>query len=521
MNSKYLLRMGASALTIVAAAAFSSAATAKVLHPLGPLHTGAAPGEKFVNPKKHNPWTNLKNRYPGPTGPGAILLMTDGSVLVHSWCTSTWSRLTPDKKGDYANGTWGVVAQMPSDYKPFFFASQVLSDGRLIVNGGEYNAQNDGNCGNGAWTNKGALYDPVKDKWTAVNPPSGWNGIGDAQSVILADGTYMLADALTNQSALATIKGTKVTWKPTGTGKADRNDEEGWTLLPNNTVLTVDATRRNADFNFTEIYDPKHGKWTTAQNTATPLVDPGSSELGPGALRPDGTVIYFGGLPNNNVYDFNTDKWSKAPSFPLSGYDGADAPAVTLPSGNVLVEASPGVFTPPAHFFEWDGSKLHQVTDPDDAQNDTSFQGRFLMLPTGQALYSNDGQGTVPLIATYTPQGKPNSDWLPQITKVANKLSAGSSDNTISGKNFNGFSQGAYYGDDAQADTNWPIVMLKNKASGNVCFARTHDFSTRGVFVVKAMTAKFDVPSSCETGDSALIVSVNGIQSTPKNVTID
>jgi hypothetical protein len=520
MNSKRLLRMGASALAIVAAAALSSTATAKVLHPLGPFHS-KVPGIKYVDKKHKSPWTNLKNPYPGPTGPGALLLMTDGTVLVHSWCTGTWSRLTPDKTGDYSNGTWSKVASLPSDYKPFFFASQVLSDGRLIINGGEYNATSDGNCGSGAWTNKGAVYDPVADKWTAVDPPSGWNSIGDAQSIILADGSYMLANAITNQQAIANIDGNKVTWKPTGTGKADRNDEEGWTFLPNNSILTVDATRRNADFSFTEIYDPKHGKWTTGENTASPLTDPGSSELGPGVLRPDGTVVYFGGLPNNNLYDFNTNTWSKIPSFPLSGYDGADAPAVMLPTGNVLVEASPGVFNLPAHFFEYDGKKLHQVTDPDDAANDTSFEGRFLMLPTGQALYSNDGQGNLPLIATYTPHGKPNPDWLPQITKVAAKLSAGSSDNAISGKNFNGFSQGAYYGDDAQSDTNWPIVMIKNKSSGNVCFARTHDFSTRGVFISKGMNAKFDIPSSCETGDSSLIVSVNGIQSTATDVTIN
>lgn len=519
MNSKNLLRIGASALAIVAAAAFSGAATAKVLHPLGPFHS-KTPGVKYVDKKNKNPWTNLKNGYPGPTGPGALILMTDGTVLVHSWCTSTWSRLTPDKTGDYANGTWSNVADMPSDYKPFFFASQILSDGRLIINGGEYNSPSDGDC-QAAWTNKGALYDPVTDKWTAVAPPSGWQNIGDAQSVILANGSYMLADAITTQSAIATIKGTDVTWKLTGKGKQDRNDEEGWTLLPDNSVLTVDATRRSSTFNFTEIYDPKHGKWSGGQNTATALVDPGSSELGPGVLRPDGTVVYFGGLPSNNLYDFNTDKWTDIGPLPLSGYDGADAPAVMLPTGNVLVEASPGVFNVPAHFFEYDGNKFHQVTDPDDAQNDTSFEGRFLMLPTGQVLYSNDGQGNAPLIATYTPRGKVNPDLLPQITKVATKLSAGSSNNTIKGKKFNGFSQGAYYGDDAQSDTNWPIVMIKNKSTGDVCFARTHDFSSRGVFITKTSRAKFDIPASCETGDSSLIVSVNGIQSAPKDVTID
>jgi len=32
-----------------------------------------------------------------------------------------------------------------------------------------------------------------------------------------------------------------LTWTNTGTGKADANDEEGWTLLWDGNVLTVDA----------------------------------------------------------------------------------------------------------------------------------------------------------------------------------------------------------------------------------------------------------------------------------------
>ena len=55
---------------------------------------------------------------------------------------------------------------MPSGYQPDFYASQVLPNGNVLVEGGEYNG------GSGDWTNKGAIYDPVADKWTAVNPPS-------------------------------------------------------------------------------------------------------------------------------------------------------------------------------------------------------------------------------------------------------------------------------------------------------------------------------------------------------------
>lgn len=521
MVLKQKLVVCTAAAALVAGATHSVTAHPFRLHPLGPLgHVGPVEGP-FHTPQGGT-WTNLKKAFPGTTGPDTSLLMTDGTVLMHSWCTSKWYRLTPDSKGNYVNGTWTQAGSLPSGYFPFFFASQVLPDGRVMINGGEYNSS-DGNCGNGAWTNKGALYDNVSDTWISVSPPSGWSSIGDAQSVVLPKLSYMLANCCTTQQAIASISGTTVTWSSTGTGKVDINDEEGWTLLPNGKIITVDANKGlGQSFSLTEIYDPSAGSWSAGPNTTADLVDTGSHEVGPGVLRPDGTVIWFGGTPNNSLYDSNTNTWSSAPGFPLNGYDVADGPAALLPSGKVLVEASPGVFQAPAHFFEFDGTNLTQVSDPDDAQNDTSFEGRFLLLPTGQVFYSNDGQSpTKPIVAVYTPTGKPNKDWKPRITSVAASLARGSTNNLITGKKFNGFSFGGYYGDDAQESTNFPIVMIKNNNTGDVCFARSHDFSTMGVANIGKTKAKFDVPSSCETGASTLTVAVNGISSKGIAVTIN
>ena len=522
MISKRLLKTSACSLALIAASALSTSAMAHhfTLHPLGPLMRPGHVEAPFQTPAGGT-WTDIKAAFPGPTGPDTSLLMTDGTVLMHSWCSVTWWRLTPDKKGNYVNGTWSQAASL-SNYRPFFMASEVLPDGRLLINGGEYDASSEGSC-SASWTNKGALYDPVGNTWTPVPAPTGWSSIGDAASVILKKGSYMLQNALTTQQAIASISGTTVTWTATGTGKGDGNDEEGWTMLPNGQVLTVDANRGlNGGFSFSELYDPSAGSWSAAPNTINRLVDTGSHEVGPGVLRPDGTVIWFGGTTSNNLYDSGTNTWNAAPSFPLSGYDVADGPAVLLPNGNVLVEASPGVFNPPAHFFEYDGTNLTQVSDPTDAPNDTSFEGRFLLLPNGQVLYSNDGQApTAPEIAVYTPQGKAQKALLPKIKSVATSLTRGSTNNAIKGKNFNGFSFGAYYGDDVQQHTNYPIVMITNSSTKDVCFARSHDFSTMGVFNTKAMTAKFDIPASCETGASTLTVSVNGISSKGVAVTVN
>src|SRR5438105_2735153 len=212
-------------------------------------------------------WRDLSGTLPFKGGPDTALLLTDGTVLEYDGCQGQWYKLTPDKRGKYEKGTWSAAAAMPAGYAPEYFASQILPDGRLIVNGGEYN-----NC-NAGWTNKGALYDPVSDSWTSVPPPSGWSTIGDAQSVILPDGSYMLANCCNSDEAIAAISGTTVTWTSTGSGKADPNGEEGWSNLPGGDVLTVDATKVKRTGNNYEIYDPSAGSWTSEGYTPDLLGD--------------------------------------------------------------------------------------------------------------------------------------------------------------------------------------------------------------------------------------------------------
>ena len=87
-----------------------------------------------------SPWKPLKHA--PPFIPGTMLLASDGTVLVHvepaSGGTRYWFKLTPDAKGSYADGTWSKLPPMPSNYDPLYFASAILPDGRMIVEGGEY-----------------------------------------------------------------------------------------------------------------------------------------------------------------------------------------------------------------------------------------------------------------------------------------------------------------------------------------------------------------------------------------------
>ena len=469
-------------------------------------------------------WQPLNN--PASFSAGAMLLLTDGTVLVHSEQSnsSQWSKLTPDANGSYVNGTWTQIASMPAGYAPLYFASAVLPDGRVIVEGGEYNNLS------AVWTNQGAIYNPLTNTWTSVAPPSGWTTIGDAQSVILPNGTFMLANCCTKESAL--LDAATLTWTPTGAGKFDVNDEEGWNLLPNGKVLTVDAYvfQYDASGMNSEIYDPAPGRWKSAGSTIVQLWDSAadcgeshnaSFEVGPAVLRPDGTVFATGanacGAGHTAIYNSRSGTWTAGPDFP-GRYDVADGPAALEPSGQVIVMASPNTFVPPhSRFFEWDGSSLIEIAGPPNAFHDASFYGHFLELPTGQLLFT-DFSGD---IEVFTPSGTYNSAWAPTISNAPTSVVRGST-YTISGTQFNGLSQGAAYGDDFQGATNFPLVRIVNNATGHVFYCRTHDHSSMAVATGgKTVSTRFDVPANTETGASQLFVVANGIASPFSSLTVN
>ena len=448
---------------------------------------------------------------------GTMLLLTDGTVMVHhenpNSGFSEWYKLTPDVNGNYVNGTWSQLASLAANYGPLYFASVVLADGRVIVEGGEQNFSAY------VWTNMGAIYDPVANTWTPMNPPSGWSSIGDASGVVLFNGTFMLANCCTRQQALLNLS--TMTYTATGSGKFDENDEEGWTLLPNGKVLTVDAYVDLGDPNGTnsETYDPATGTWSTAGSTIVQLWDShGSYEVGPAMLRPDGTVFATGangaGAGHTSIYNTKNGTWTAGPDFP-NGLDIADGPAALLPDGNVLVSASPGVFNLNTFFYEWDGTQLIQVPRTPNSPINSSWYGRMLLLPTGQVMYT-DGSSDVEV---YTASGSPYPGIAPTALLTTAVLSRGSS-SVLFGSRFNGVSQANAYGDDAQSATNYPIVRITNVSTGHVFYCRTHGHSTMAVGYPGPTYTHLDIPANMETGQSYLEVVVNGIASQKYNIGI-
>jgi hypothetical protein len=482
----------------------------------------------------------------GPGGAVGPLLLTDGGVLIQNAGffgeDAKVFKLTPDINGSYVNGTWTQLASKP--YISYAAAQAVLPDGRVIIEGGEYsNYEYDF-----LLTNQGAIYDPVADSWTSVPPPPFFvdlfppratfapHPIGDSQSVVLADGTFMLADKMSRQAALLNLK--TLTWTETGTStKNDLNDEEGWTLLPDGRVLTVDCYTDNhfglvpsypANPTNSEIYDPETGQWSSAGSTINTLTDKILSETGPALLRPNGTVFALGSSGNSSIYHPRTGGWSVGPTLPISPqgyqYTAQDAPGALLPSGNVLVAASGGAANggysnPPVAFFEFDGRKfIAEPTIPNTA-NDTSSSISLLVLPTGQVL-SVDGTLDVEIYtpgAADTEDGDHNSEWEPVITSAPRLLEGGES-YRLEGIRLNGMSQGSAFGDEVQDATNYPLVRLTNLATKHVFYARTHDHSSMAVASDRVSSTHFDVPAGVESGLSRLEVIANGIPSRPETV---
>ncbi len=491
------------------------------------------------DPPEGGPWQGA------PRAPAANLcnpiLLTDGTVLVASGDTPDWYKLTPDINGDYAHGTWSQVASLPvingTQYAPLYHATGLLPDGRVIIMGGEYDGTN-----YGVWTNQGAIYDPVANSWTPVPAPlgAGWNQIGDAQSVMLADGTFMLASCCGYPDVDATLNPNRLDWYATGAPRyaGSYQDEQGYELLPNGKVLTIDvwSTYPNGNPSNAEVYDPKSGRWISAGNTPVSLVDPeqcGNYEIGPAVVRGDGTVVAFGGNTGcvtgatndpTAIYDSKLNSWTAGPYVPaVCGSDSAtscslaDAPAALLPDGNVLFAASSGYGNAPTHFFEY--SSTNSITQVPDtlfwSKQSGAYYYNFLVLPTGQIL-STDFSKTAEI---YTPAGNPVAAWAPIVLQAPKQVAPGGS-YTIVGEQLSGRSQGAFYGDDAQMGTNYPLVRIVNAATGHVFYARTFSISTMSVGEKVVGSTRFTVPGTVETGTSYLYVVADGIASQPTTVDV-
>ncbi len=140
----------------------------------------------------------------------------------------------------------------------------------------------------------------------------------------------------------------------------------------------------------------------------------------------------------------------------------------------------------------------------------------MMMLPNGQVLFT----GETGEVYAYSYFSCPATSWRPRIVSAPSNVLAGFS-YSLNGEQLNGLSQTVGYGDDSTAPTNYPLVRIRNIASGNVRYCRTFGHSTMGVNTGTTLqSTNFRVPFNIEKGPSELCVVANGISSTcvPVNV---
>ncbi len=445
-----------------------------------------------------------------------MLLLTDGTVMCQQSGGVNWSKLTPDASGDYTNGTWSPLAPMINTR--LYYASAVLRDGRVIVCGGEYS--NAGVAGGGNQqneTNRCELYNPIADSWTAVTPPAGWTNMGDAASALLPDGRLLVGYYQGVKTAIYDPVGG--TWSA-GPNKGASASEETWTLLGDQTVLTVQCSHRP----FAEKYVAPANAWVSAGQLPVDLVEAASLEIGPAVLLPDGHVFCVGATAHTALYTppaiaNQPGTWKAGPNFPVIAgktLGAKDAPCCLLPNGNVLLVGGPvdgtaGAYLSPTYFFEFDGQHLNQINAPNGTPSlpTVPYQLRMMLLPSGQVLVTNES-GTV---YCYTPSGVPLDVWRPSITSAPYILKPGYT-YSLFGRQLNGLSQAVAYGDDCTCATNYPLVRLHHHASGKVAYCRTFDHSTMGVATgATIQNTNFKVPAGYPTGAVDITVVANGIPS--------
>ena len=111
--------------------------------------------------------------------------------------------------------------------------------------------------------------------------------------------------------------------------------------------------------------------------------------------------------------------------------------------------------------------------------------------------------------------------WAPKIKTFPATVVRGST-YQLTGRQFNGLSQAAAFGDESETATNYPIVRITNRSTHHVFYARTHDHSTMGVATGNLVVAtSMDIPVAAETGASTLEVIANGIPSKAVTITVN
>lgn len=509
-------------------------------------------------------WTPLANKPSSPVQ--LMLLLTDGTVMAAVPNASSWYRLTPDTNGNYVNGTWTTLASM-ADTR-LFYCSYVLRDGRVFVAGSEYGS---GGATSEVYDPLANKWTRVPVPTTLIDPtqPSPFNpaiykqAFSDNGGMMLPDGTVMVAPVLYKTAGQTMIfNPSNNTWSAGASYLSGTQDEATWVKLRDDSILTVDNTT-DPNSNNSERYIPLLNAWVKDGVIPISLYGSVGGEIGaafllpPDSNHPSERAFFLGGNGNTAFYtpsgSTNAGTWQAGPVIPNvlqykldnDGLEIQSSPFVTpgaapdssaamMVNGKILCAFSgqlyndprtntspPGATKPywntkknpqyaaPTSFFEYDPSTnaFTRVNGPTGPTDDiAAYQSMMLQLPDGTVLYANQTTN----LFVYRPDGAALPAGKPALSGISQNADGSYH---LTGTLLNGISQGAAYGDDAQMDSNYPLVRLTD-SSGNVFYARTYNWSSTSVMTgTTPVTTDFTVPAGLSRGTYALVVIANGISS--------
>lgn len=397
------------------------------------------------------------------------------------------------------------------------------------------------------------IYDPASDSWipsgTKVYVDSsdeeGWAKVGDG-NVLNYDlfkseatgGSYAEVYNPTTGAwfGISPSDGTATGFIPQLSSFAVGSELGPILRLQDGRMLIIGATQHTA------IYSPSINNWAAGPDITgflNGIASPFGADDAPGALLPNGHVVFAAdagpsrftssgditsgsniitNIPSTAILQVG---WSVSGSGIASGsrISSVDSPTQVRLSLNATATVVGdsitwgGVFSAPTQLFDFNPN-TNTISPVSPAIPDTNLGGqpayptRMLVLPTGQVLFSDSSAR----LWVYTADGLANPALRPVINGVTYN---GGGTFTLSGKQLNGQSAGASYGDDDQMNSNYPIIRMVDH-TGNVFYARTTNWSSVGVDgPTTPETVNFTLNPAITPGNYSLIVSGAGISSFP------
>ena len=445
-------------------------------------------------------WVPVTQTAPG--GVELMLLLSDGTVMAQNSGGKAWYRLTPDGHGSYVNGSW--TTRKPMNDTRTFYSSAVLQDGRVLVAGGEY--------GTGGSTAE--VYDPGSDSWKLT--PTAGVGFSDSQCRLLPNGNVMVSPVswVPYPAFVTFMYDPHANSWSAGPTNMQYQDEASWVKLPDDSILTLDPF----GYLSSERYIPDLNRWIADAVPPVQMFSGGNNEIGGAFLLPDGRAVFLGGTGLTLFYTPSGNNkhgtWTQGATMP-NGYVAQDAPSAMMANGKILCVLSSSTNHNPVYFYEFDpvANSFAQTTSPVGgfADGTTISDHTYLLdLPDGNVLYSD----TRNQVFVYERDGSPVASGKPTIYGISWNTDGSLH---LTGTLLNGISEGASYGDDAQMDSNYPLVRLID-GSGNVYYARTYNWSSTSVMTGnQVLSTEFALQGGLNQipGVYSLEVVANGISSDP------